>query len=506
MGSIAQNRMNFSHVSRGYPIPSGSREVNVWDRDNLRIQKYLLYWRFYKGEHWTHTPEPGEPQTTANFVQKFLDKHTQYLFGNGFSIHCNFRGRTFVQAEDLLNENWEKNAPNLQFQMGQVGGVTGDCWVNVGLDTDPIFGDRVKYTVIPSETVYPIFANSSDTTPTAILLHWHEQEAVTNAYGRVTYRAVQKGEYWTRDKCVFLRDNKPYEERVNILGEIPFVHMPNLLSGTEFWGRSDMESSLDLNREFNEKITDIGDIINYHAAPVTVIYGAKASSLQKGARRVWSGLPKDARIENLQLYGDLGAANMHLEKLRQLLFELSSMTGAAFGGAEFISNTSGVALAIQFAPIVEHMKLKRKNYGYGIQRLNYLTLRLFEILGVWRANGQPMPYYSHVKWPDPLPRDKSLELQNLMVMKQMTVLSRVQILRQLITNDIAPEHLDESDADALIQEAVEEEMKFTQLLAAAGQPPVQEGEDFPDTANADATAQRASESAQRDDEANAAVA
>jgi hypothetical protein len=43
-----------------------------------------------------------------------------------------------------------------------------------------------------------------------------------------------------------------------------------------------------LNRAYNETATDIADIVNYHAAPVTVITGAKASNLEKGPKKVWA--------------------------------------------------------------------------------------------------------------------------------------------------------------------------------------------------------------------------
>jgi hypothetical protein len=71
--------------------------------------------------------------------------------------------------------------------------------------------------------------------------------------------------------------------RPNPLGTIPIVHIPNTRSVRLPWGLSDIHDVISLNREYNEKATDISDIINYHAAPVTVITGAKANQLEKGA-------------------------------------------------------------------------------------------------------------------------------------------------------------------------------------------------------------------------------
>ena len=62
------------------------------------------------------------------------------------------------------------------------------------------------------------------------------------------------------------------------------------------WGLADITDIVALNREYNEKATEISDIINYHAPPVTVIIGAKASNLEKGPRKVWAIGSKDAKI------------------------------------------------------------------------------------------------------------------------------------------------------------------------------------------------------------------
>jgi hypothetical protein len=205
-------------------------------------------------------------------------------------------------------------------------------------------------------------------------------------------------------------------------------------------------------------------------APVTIIYGAKANQLQAGAKKVWSGLPKDAKVENLALQGDLSAATGHLQTLKETLFQLSDMSPTAFGGIEAVSNTSGVALSIQFAPMVDKMKIRRMTYTDGIQRINYLTLKMMAMTGDYSPPDR-MPYYSSLKWPDPLPRDKQLMLQNLMQMHALKLISRVQILRELISNDIAPSQLEVGDAEAAIQAAMDEELRFLQAFG----PPESDG-------------------------------
>ena len=468
--AAADFRMPMVNVHQARPVDSN--DVPVWLQHSQRIYNYLRLWRYYKGQHWNYIPNPGEPVVTANYVRKFIDKHNQYLFGNGFTITANQEGETFQQAEDALNINWEKN--NLEligYEMGQAGGVTGDCWVNVGLDEDPVHGVRIKYSVIPSHYVFPIFSKSSQLEYDALLLQWPDMVVTNNTFGRIRTRTKIVGQYWTSDQYWELEDGEPTgPPRKNLLGIIPFVHISNIPVSGDFWGLSDLTDVVDLNREFNEKMTDISDIINYHAAPVTVIYGAKANQLQKGARKVWSGLPKDAKIEHLQLSGELAASKDYLKDLKDCLFQLSDMSPTAFGGIEAISNTSGVSLSIQFAPIIEHMKIRRMTFGQGIQRINFLTLKMMEILGTFKANGQPSPYYSRVKWPDPLPRDKQILIQNLQQMHSLQLISRVHILQELIHNDVAPSDLEYSKAADYINEAILEEQQIQAILNPQPEP------------------------------------
>lgn len=469
------DRTAFSNPNYQYPVSSNTTR-DMWELHSPRIQAYMRYRRFYEGQHWTYSSQTGEPVTTVNYVERFVDMHAGYLFGDGVTVYCNRKDFDNPAAADLLNENLEDNGLLVLDEMATEGGITGDCWVKVGYDESPIYGDRVKYSVIPSQYVIPIFDYGSQLTPSAVLIRWNDTKVVSNTnYGKSSQvRSVVRGEYWTKDKVVFLEDDEPVSEKINLLGEIPLVHIKNQTRGaSNYWGRADIASIIELQREFNEKMTDVSDIINYHAAPVTLIYGAKASALQKGARKVWSGLPVTARVENLQLNGDLGAATNYLGMLKETIFQLGSVTSAAFGGSESISNTSGVALSLQFAPIVQHNARRQKTYGAGFVQINYLTLLMYQILGRY-SPPKKNPYFSYTKFPDPLPRDKDLELNRLTQMKNALVLGRSQVLRQLIANGTAPTHISDNEVQQVLDQALEEELRVTELMAKAnmaGTPP-----------------------------------
>jgi len=129
------------------------------------------------------------------------------------------------------------------------------------------------------------------------------------------------------------------------------------------------------------------------------------------------------------------------------------MTGVpvtALGEEQAISNTSGVALAIQYQPLMNRFNLKATQYGEGFAEVNRLALKtLFmkepETLVYdptydppLRDDQLPMldpmdpvTYESMVKFQPPLPVDKLVLLNELMVKMQLGLESKRGALQEL---------------------------------------------------------------------------
>jgi hypothetical protein len=166
---------------------------------------------------------------------------------------------------------------------------------------------------------------------------------------------------------------------------------------------------------------------------VTVIVGAKASNLEKGAKKVWGGLPKDAQVFNLEGGAQgIDGALKYLELLKRSMHEIMNIPETALGQVQAISNTSGVALSIQFQPLMNRYSQKVAQYGKGLERVNELALRtLFlkepetmlynpEFDGPIKE-GQvtqidpedPISYQNYAHFPQPLPLDKLIALNEI---------------------------------------------------------------------------------------------
>ena len=170
--------------------------------------------------------------------------------------------------------------------------------------------------------------------------------------------------------------------RPNLLGEVPVVHIRNQSIPKEYYGLPDGFDLMDPQRELNEKLTDVSDTVNYHSAPITVIYGAKAKNLERGPKQIWAGLPADARVENLKLEGDLTAAMNYVGFIKKSIHELSDIPEGSLGATQPVSNTSGVALHIQYQPLIEKTDRKKANYEPGFEQINYFILRIGQVKGL----------------------------------------------------------------------------------------------------------------------------
>jgi hypothetical protein len=241
------------------------------------------------------------------------------------------------------------------------------------------------------------------------------------------------------------------DSRPNPLGEIPIVHISNLPVAGSPWGMSDIQDIVMLNREYNEKANDISDIINYHAAPVTVITGARASNLEMGAKQTWSIPNKDAKITNL-LFDPQGieAAIKFLEVLKRAMHEMTGVPVTALGEEQAISNTSGVALAIQYQPLMNRFQLKKTQYGEGFAEVNRLALKTLymkepETL-MWDPTmdpplredqlpqldpADPVSYENVCQFQPPLPVDQLVKLNELQVKMALGLESKRGALEEL---------------------------------------------------------------------------
>ena len=418
-----------------------------------RLNRYSLNWAMYLGHHWSYRREIGEAQMVYNYFRAFTD----YIINFSFSRGVSFRSPKETEAivPDILKRVWEVDNDKhaVLWEVGQQGGVSGDCFIKVAYEEaweDTAGGfhpGRVRILPLNSSFCFPEF-------------HPHDRNRLmrfklkyrfwgTSVEG--TRQVYTYTEILTDDMIEEYINDEMIDSRPNPLGVIPVVHIPNVLVSGSPWGLSDCHDIIVLNRNYNEVATDIADIVNYHAAPVTVITGAKASNLEKGPKKVWGGLPKDAQVFNLDGGGSgLQGAIEYLKVVKTAMHEMTGVPETALGQVQAISNTSGVALSIQYQPLMNRYQQKIVQYGKGVEMINSLVLRTIAFkepeMFVWNPNfngpikpeqypqldpADPLTYQTFVHFPPPLPLDKLIVLSEMQQKMAMGLESREGALRAL---------------------------------------------------------------------------
>jgi hypothetical protein len=433
------------------------------------------------GHHWAYRREAGEPQLTFNYVRAFADYINSFTFARGVT----FRSPDSTEAiiPSALKRVWEtdNDKEHVLWEMGQNGGVTGDCFVKVAYEEpypDPtglVHAGRVRLLPLNSSYCFPEF-------------HPHDRSRLIRF--KLKYRFWGTALEGTRQVFTYTElmtettieeyiNDELIDSRPNPLGVIPIVHIPNLLIASSPWGGSDIADILALNREYNEKVTVMSDIIDYHGAPVTIIKGAKVSNLEKGPRRVWGGIPKDGDVYNLEMDTDFVGYIAYLEMIKRSMHELTGVPETALGQMQPISNTSGVALAIQYQPLMNRYNLKKNNYARGLKAINEMIIRTLAykepetLMFDPTTSGQlelepdqypaldfndPITYQTTVHWPPPLPVDTLVLLNEIQVKMALGLISKEGALRALgeeFPAEVLEEIFQEQQRDMRMQGALD---------------------------------------------------
>lgn len=417
-----------------------------------RLNRYSLNWAHYLGYHWGYKREAGEAQLTFNWCKAFCD----YLIDFQFSKGIQFRVPEALEAiaVPLYRRVWEQDndKDTLLWEIGQLGSVSGDVFIKVAYEE--AYVDSIG-------RLHPGRCRIIPLNPAFCFPEYHPHDRSRLLRFKLKYRFWGTSLEGTRSVYTYVElitddvieeyvNDELISQRVNPLGTIPIVPIQNTMISSSPWGLSDMNDIIALNREYNIRATAVSDTLSYHAEPVTIITGAKASNLEKGSKKVWGGLPPEAKVFNLEGVGNLAEALAYLELLKKTMHELTGIPQGALGETQPISNTSGVALYLTYLPLMQRYNRKKAQYSKGFMRVNELIMITMAQkepgmlvynpgLGVpLEADNykqldpnDPLIYQCEVHWPPPLPLDIQMKLLEIQTMMEMGLQSKSGALREL---------------------------------------------------------------------------
>lgn len=423
------NRHNYNDVFNASLL---SVEGNLSIEDTERLKRIRRNWNFFDGFHWEEIPPQDKPEITENYCRTYVNKFVAFEFGKGFALKTSkaMEGKNVTEDGmtmfDFLENVWVDNKMyKFCVELGQMKSITGDAWIQVKYfkvgQFDDSFGEypngRIRIIVVPSSVVFPIYDVHDKEKLTELLIQYpievREESAILR---RVSLKKVIYKQRWTKDRIEIWEGSNQILNIPNKYGVIPFAQIKNFPIAGRSEGLGDLEDLIPLNVELNMKKSDISETIDYHSAPITIVFGAKVSALEKGANKLWGGLPKDAKVENLALEGDLEASVSYVRDLKTAMNEIGGVPEGSLGGSQAISNTSGVALQYANMPLIERTRVKRMCTEEGLEYVNKLIILISLIEGLIKKPeevGNKDFFWNETKLPDTLPKDTIIELQNI---------------------------------------------------------------------------------------------
>jgi hypothetical protein len=417
-----------------FDVMNGFFNDHLRDVTTRRLNRYRLARRFYEGNHWNVPFEDNERKAVHNYCKAIIDKGVDWFVADGWKVIAPEGNEDIAQ---LLNIVWEKNASRLLTQaQAHYGALNGDSFLYITVVNKDRKGNilpkdqwKIVVSALDPAHCFPIWAEPGVMDSILIqypYLDFNNRKLIL----RSIYIQADKFNVWENDREV---EGSPF---VNPFGELNVVHIPNFIVPPSEFGQSDIESIIPVNEEYNEVSNAMRKIIKYHAEPTTLIYGIRASQLEKGAKKVWSNLPTESKVENLELKGDPQFLSERLKELKEEILRLGDIPQAAFDHSDSrISNTSGLAMQLLFQPIIDKTKRRRIPHDVGIQKANRIILLAFQnILGLpvqELADNPTELYTTSTEYSSPLPRDTQAELDRAVKMVESGFWSVAEAIRNI---------------------------------------------------------------------------
>ncbi|MFA5394607.1 MAG: phage portal protein [Methanogenium sp.] len=365
-----------------------------------RKAKWDIFWLAYRGVFWNRLTNKYEEDIAVNNLRKVVTTTLWFLFGEtGVKPIFLDESKKYQKDVDLVFQY--NNFAGICYDIGSNTSIYGDCYIKIGFEemeeNNPflkrygIKNGQVKITVLNPSNVYPRVNDFDKETVDFFVVEFTDL----------------RGEYMTevhyKDRVEVYRNDHIVMTVPNPTGEFLITHIPNIRNTKSYFGLSDFDDIFTLNKEIIAKMRDLSEIIDYHGSPVTLMFGVKRQDLVRSAKRVWSGLPKDSRVENLSMETDLEAINTFIRDLDNKVWELADIPEIARGKSLSISNTSSAAMKMLYYPLIQKAGRKKILMSPAIEEVIWKILLILDAKGVLELSDTPK---FKLSYPSPFPVDE----------------------------------------------------------------------------------------------------
>lgn len=379
---------------------------------------YQTLRNFYKGKQWSFKKEGGGTMRTYNYCFTVVENMTAFLTNEPPQMSCppndpsNPVERIVAEGRTkLLNAIHEENGVSLVFQRAaRTASITGDCFIfgaipsfKVNDDGTKSF-DGIRYWNIEKPENIRVIWKDENYNEIGGFIKWYRisvaqakrifKEQVKENGFQITsdidpenpQRDVETKapmctikEYWDDKEylLMFGNDNKVAYYTKHDWGFVPLQYVPNIHLPGEPKGTSDIEHELDPQQEYNERASDLADIIKEIAKPA--YWGKKLGDLSevRSGQIVIYDVGDEGEIFAMPKSGQTFPVENYLSDRKNDMVALSGLNNVLYPGSNVLQAT-GRALSVVMQGVNNKVSLRKEWWTRAFKEINKTILYFAE--------------------------------------------------------------------------------------------------------------------------------
>lgn len=376
---------------------------------------------FYKGKQWSFRKEGGGTMRTYNYVFTIVENMTAFLTNEPPQMSCppndpsDAVDRIVAEGRTkLLNSVHEENFVSLVFQRAvRTGSITGDAFIFGSIPTFKTVEVKGENGEAKFEKQFEAIRYWNVEKPETIRVIWkdgnfneiggfikHYRISVAQAKKLFAEEIKNSGlvvqsdfdaenpepeptevpmmtikEYWDDEKymLMFNQDNKAIHYVEHKWGFVPLQYIPNIHLPGEPKGTSDIEHELDPQQEYNERASDLADIIKEIAKPA--YWGKNLDNLTevRSGQIVIYQVGDDGDIQAMPKSGNTMSVENYLSDRKNDIIALSGLNQVLYPGSQVLQAT-GRALSVVMQGVNNKVSLRKEWWEVAFKELNKTIL------------------------------------------------------------------------------------------------------------------------------------
>lgn len=364
---------------------------------------------FYKGKQWSYRKEGGGTMRTYNYVFTVVENMTAFLTNEAPQMSSPARDvtdpveRSMAEGRTkILDAVHDDNGLSLVFQRAvRTGSITGDSFIFGAIPTFKVDEngvksfDRIRYWNIEKpENIRIIWKDENFSEVAGFIKQYRiavstckklfAQEIKDAGVVCVEDRAPQNAdpeptevpmmtikEYWDDEEYLLLfnNDNKAVHYVKHDWGFVPLQYVPNIHLPGEPKGTSDIEHELDPQQEYNERASDMADIIKEIAQPA--YWGKNLDNLTevRSGQTVIYQVGDDGDIQAMPKSGNTFPMEQYLNDRKNDMIALSGLNQVLYPGSQVLQAT-GRALSVVMQGVNNKVSLRKEWWIRAFKELN----------------------------------------------------------------------------------------------------------------------------------------